>query len=131
MQITILGAGEIGSALAHATHNRADVKIWDKNADKVPEQGTLADALAQADVTFLCIPSWMLRAALHNIKPHLNKKSAIVALTKGIERETCLFTDDLITQELPNRTFGLLGGPMLAEEIMTDKAAGGILGSAS
>lgn len=131
MQITILGAGEIGTALAHAINRRANVKIWDKNADKVPNQGTLADALTDADIVFLCIPSWMLRAALHNIKPHLNEKTAVIALTKGIERETCLFTDDLITSELPDRTFGILGGPMLAEEIMTDKVAGGILGSTS
>ncbi|MBP9828010.1 hypothetical protein KBC55_02535 [Patescibacteria group bacterium] len=129
MQITILGAGEIGSAIAHAIGNRAQVKIWDKNADKVPDQGTLISALHDADLVFLCIPSWMLRSALHNIKPHLPTKTAVVALTKGIERETCLFTDDLIAQELPDRAYGILGGPMLAEEIMSDKTAGGILGS--
>lgn len=131
MNILILGAGEIGRALAHILRDRATVNVtlWDKNADRVPKQQPLDSVLPTTDIVFVCVPSTAIRNALTSLAGHLAPDAVVVALTKGIERETCMTTDDLLAQLLPNTHTALLSGPMLAEELLQDAPGAAAVGT--
>ncbi len=133
MNIGIIGYGEIGKAL-HAVLKekpKVSVKIWDKNASKIPGQGTMHEILASSELVFLCVPSWTLRGALLEIHPHLVEGTGVVTLAKGIEQETCKTADDLLHDILVGHPVGILGGPMIAEELSSGKPTVGVIGSSN
>lgn len=131
MNILILGAGEIGRAIAHILRNKSDisVQLWDKNSDRVPGQLPLASLTPSCDVVFICVPSTTIRNAIMSIKSDLAAHTIIVALTKGIERETCKTTDKLIEEMLPTSPYAILSGPMLAEELLQDSPGAALVGT--
>lgn len=133
MKVTILGMGEIGGALMHVLKNQKDVEVvgWDKNASKFPQQRGLQDSLKGADLVFLCVPSWNLRGALVSITPDLPTTAGLVSLAKGIEKESCRTSDELLQESFPEHPFGVLGGPMIAEEMLGDKLTSGVLATTS
>lgn len=133
MKISIIGLGEIGSALMHVLSSQNNVVVtgWDKNASKRPEQLTLEKSLVEADLIFVCVPSWNLRGALMSIVPHIQPTVGIIALAKGIEKESHKFVDQLLEEQLPKYHIGVLGGPMLAEEMLANKITSGVIASRS
>lgn len=133
MEIAIIGAGEIGKAIAHLLRHKQDVRValWDVNADKVPKQGSLANAVEHASIVFLCVPSTGIFGATRNVMQYAPSDAVFIALTKGIERETCRMTDALLDDTLGERPWALLSGPMLAEEILQNKPAAALVGTRS
>lgn len=131
MKVTILGMGEIGTALYSILKEKKNVTVrgWDKNSSKIPGQGTLEESLEGSEVVFLCVPSWTLRGALHGISALVPRDACVVSLAKGIEKETCKTTDELLKEYLPEHHVGVLGGPMIAEEMLAGKHAAGVLGT--
>ncbi len=131
MNISIIGYGEIGKALQAVLKDKkgVNVKVWDKNANKVPDQGTMHDLLATCELVFLCVPSWTLHGALLEIHPHLVEGTGIITLAKGIEQETCKTSDNLLSDLLVGHPVGILGEPMIADELFAGKPTAGILGS--
>lgn len=133
-QVVILGYGEFGKAIHHLLLPQAGITVtcWDKNSDIIPEQHTLEAIIPTCDVLFVCVPTWTTRSALQSVHPFLNPKTIVVSPSKGFEKETCHRVDTLFPQNLPNHNpFVFLGGPMIAEEIMTGLAAIGIAASES
>lgn len=131
MNILILGAGEIGRAIAHILRNRTEetLTLWDKNADRVPGQQPLDTLVPSADIIFICVPSVAIRNALTSIAGHMSQGAIVVTLTKGIERETCKTTDKLIEEMLPSTAYAILSGPMLAEELLQDSPGAALVGT--
>lgn len=118
--VSFIGAGEIGASLAVlVAHSGAHVELWDADQKKVPNQKSLEQVVSNADVLFLCVPSWILRIAVKPIIPFLHKKTLCVFVSKGIEVDSFLFVDGLAKKTLPKgQPFVLLSGPMLAEELV-------------
>lgn len=133
MKIMLLGMGEIGNALQHILRQRSDLQVigWDKNASKYPDQPNLETSVADADVIFICVPSWNVRGALLSIARFVKPSATIFSLTKGIEKESCKTMDQLLYEIFPGHPFGILGGPMLAEDILSNKTTAAVLGSSS
>lgn len=133
MNIVIIGAGKIGMALHNVLINRKNVtvRLWDKNASIVPDQKTLDETIKDTEIVFLCLPSWTLRAALTSIRSCVTPTMGIIALSKGIEQETCKTSDALLQEFFPNHPVGVLGGPMIADELMSGKETVGVLGTHS
>ena len=132
--VTILGAGNIGQAIARLIKPKAKtVWLWDKDPVKVPQTPQLSEIIPQSNVVFLCVPSAAIREVLMSLKPYLNKlrqKTVIISLSKGLEAKTFLTVDMVIKQSLPaGQPFGLLSGPMLAEELNQDMGGGAIVAS--
>lgn len=133
-QVVILGYGEIGKAIHHLLLPQTDITVtcWDKNSDIIPEQHPLQSIIPTCDVLFICVPTWTVRSALQGIHPFLNPKTIVVSPSKGFEKETCQRVDTLFPQNLPKHNpFVFLGGPMIAEEIMADLSAVGVVASES
>lgn len=130
-RILIIGAGEIGSAIAHILKDKPGLvtSMWDKNGDRVPGQRPLADLVPESDMIFLCVPSVAIRNAIFSLKESIAPNTIVVTLTKGIERETCKTTDKLIEEMLPEQEYAILSGPMIAEELLQGTAGAALVGT--
>ena len=129
-QILFLGAGEIGTALAHVVQNRGHLEMWDKDPKRASGSNPLEQSVPLADIIFLCIPSWAVREVLATIVPFLRPKTILISLAKGMEEKTLKTMDVLLEESLPRlQPFALLGGPLLAEELMADLPGIGVVAS--
>jgi glycerol-3-phosphate dehydrogenase (NAD(P)+) len=122
MQTTILiiGAGEIGQALAEILTPNHDLTIhlWDKDPRKSRSALTLPALVAAADQIFLAIPAHAIRTVIKSIAKKLHPATLIICLSKSLDHSTGETTDQLLEDELPaQQPFFLLNGPMIAEEL--------------
>jgi glycerol-3-phosphate dehydrogenase len=131
--IGIIGYGEIGQALEKVLLSaRHEVAVWDIDPEKVHGTKSLASIASHAEVLFLCVPSWALRAAVVSLRPHLTVRPEviIVSLAKGVETGTRMMADELLLDTLPpKQPFALLGGPMLAGELKNDQPGFAVIAS--
>ncbi|MEK7665382.1 MAG: hypothetical protein AAB337_00695 [Patescibacteria group bacterium] len=127
-----IGAGEIGTALANVVKGRANVVMWDKNPELVSGMKSLEENVLGSSVIFICVPSWAVRDLLIRIAPFLRHEAIVVSLAKGIEEKTLKTMEVVLEESLPsNQKFGILGGPLLAEEIMDGLPGIGVFASKS
>ncbi len=121
--VLILGSGEIGRALATLINSSgANVCIWDRTPVKCSGITTLTDAVQKADVIFLCVPSPAVPEVIRQILPDLKSETGVVCLAKGITPGTGLTIDQELSRLLPSsQSWGLLYGPLIAEELMAGK----------
>jgi glycerol-3-phosphate dehydrogenase (NAD(P)+) len=128
-RVAIVGAGEIGTALAYLIRKSGrSVELWDKDATKVPDQKPLAEIIPGASAVFLGVPSWAMRPALGSLKPLLTAGTVVVSLAKGIEHETKKTMDGVMAELLPAGVpAALLGGPMLAKELKQDMIGAAVI----
>lgn len=128
MHIVIIGAGRIGQAFKYLCEKRADsVAMFDADPTKIPDQRPLSETIPQADVVFLCIQSFAIRDVLGVIAPLLRPTTLIVSLAKGIERDSLKTLDDVIPECLSKtQPWGIIIGPMLAEEILQGQGSAGV-----
>jgi glycerol-3-phosphate dehydrogenase (NAD(P)+) len=137
-----MGAGKIGKAIAKILRkggSRADaslppkevgVEFWDKDPAKVLNQKPLKESAKKADIVFLCVPSWRLREAISFVLPHVGKHAVFVSLSKGIEEKTLKTPAEILAEVLAkNQLFAVLGGPMIAEEILQGLLTTGVVGT--
>ena len=117
-KILIIGAGEIGKALANVLkqNKRVEVEFWDKNP-RLSSGKNLEELIAKSNHIFLCIPSPAIERVVNEINPYLLKGVLVTSLTKGIEKKGSLFSSEVMIKRLGKRRIAILAGPMLAEEI--------------
>lgn len=131
-RVVIVGAGSFGRAIEHVLKNKrgAQISLWDKDPRKAPGQESLEETLPGAQAIFVCVNSWAVREALHNIRDMVDPEAVIVSPTKGIERKTLLTADQLLAQGLRRgQAWSLMGGPMLAQEMTENRASFAIFAS--
>ncbi len=139
-KIAIIGYGELGIAIYRLLRNKPGliIDVWDKRDN----ESKLGGIVSSVEVVFVCVPSWCAREALENIKKYLSKKTLVVCLSKGIEpadasavaktmadkkavagKGKTLKTMDLVLEEIlgSKQPFAILSGPMLAEELASNK----------
>ena len=119
-KIAIIGYGELGRAIHRLLRIKTDliIDVWDKR----DHESKLGGIVSSAEVVFVCVPSWCAREALENIKEHLSKKTLVVCLSKGIEEEMSKTIDRVLAEVFDwNQPFAILSGPMLAEELASNK----------
>ena len=130
-RVVIMGAGALGKAVGGLiAKNGAVSEYWDANPAMVPDQKALAELVPGARHIFLCVPSWAMREAVHSILPHLAPEMTLFSFAKGMEADSLQTMAEMIPTRLPaTQPFVVVGGPMLAQEIVADKKAVGIFAS--
>lgn len=142
--ISVLGAGAWGTALAHiAASNGKKVVLWAREPELIGEIETkrrntlfLPDvdlhenitptndqvlAVSKAEAVLMVIPAQYLRAACRTLRPVWPDGLPAVVCAKGIEQKTGALLSEILTEELPQAEIAVLSGPTFAEEAAQNK----------
>lgn len=153
LRLVFLGGGSFGTAMANmAAKNGCDSTLWVRNKRSVKQMqkhrinkkylpnhqldetlkfsSDLASSVKDKDIIFVAVPSSAFRETLQNIAPYITGQ-AVVSLTKGMEKDTFALMSDIITEELPEVSYGVMSGPNLAKEIMDNMPSGTVIASES
>jgi glycerol-3-phosphate dehydrogenase (NAD(P)+) len=143
----VIGAGAWGTSLArHLAENSLTVKLWAYEAEVVESinvnkenslflpgvslpasltaTSSFTDALCDADLLLLAVPSHAMRSVINNMIPILSEALPIVVATKGIEEDTLKLMTQVLNELLPsNWVHGItvLTGPSFATEVCQSK----------
>ena len=139
MKITVVGSGAWGTALSLLLlENGNDVTLWsffEKETETmkttgenpflkgvpIPESLKLTSdisCVSDADAIVMATPSFAVRETTVKIAPLLSKKTVIISVTKGIEKDTSLRMSQVIDEVLHgSNTVAVLSGPSHAEEV--------------
>lgn len=144
MQISIIGAGSWGTALANLlVKNNHQVLIYDvdekvileinnnhTNESKIKNvklelgvkaTNNLNEVLNFSNIIILSVPTKVVRKVLNEIKDNLTEKKIFVNTSKGIEPDTGLRVSEIVYEILTNKlvdSFVVLTGPSHAEEVI-------------
>jgi glycerol-3-phosphate dehydrogenase (NAD(P)+) len=145
VRVGVVGAGSWGTTVAALATNNASAVLWARRpelADEVttghtndrylpglrlPEAlvatSSLAEAVGEADLVMMGVPSHGMRSTLAELVPHIRPGVPVVSLAKGLEQGTHLRMTEVISQELPGHPAGVMTGPNLAKEVLSGHAA--------
>lgn len=136
--ITIIGSGSFGCALAHVFSKNNNVKIWSytkeekesinnnheclyvkdiKLSNNVVCYDSVEESLIDSDIVVLVVPSNSIRNMCIEIKKYY-KNQQIVLASKGLENEKLL--SEVVQEEL-NVDPSVIIGPTFAKDVGTDK----------
>jgi glycerol-3-phosphate dehydrogenase (NAD(P)+) len=152
MNITVIGAGAWGTALAISltTHHR--ITLWARDAaqveamraarrnqrylpdiplpDGIELSADISAALADADLAVVAVPTAALRVTLQRIV-QLQRNCGVVWVCKGFEAETSKLPHQVAAEVLPNDfQCGVLSGPSFAQEVACGLPTALVLASA-
>jgi glycerol-3-phosphate dehydrogenase (NAD(P)+) len=149
LRVCVLGAGSWGTTVASIAAKRSPTTIWARREETAREINTahtnarylpkaelpytlratasLAEAVRDADVIAVGVPSHGQRAVLEEVKKHIRPWVPLVSLSKGLEQGTHKRMTEVIAEVLPNHRAGVLSGPNLAREIMSGLAAASVI----
>jgi glycerol-3-phosphate dehydrogenase (NAD(P)+) len=149
VNVTVLGGGSWGTTVAALSAANAPTTLWARDplvACEITEQHTnskylgeralpdglratadLEEALARADVVVFGVPSHSLREVAREAAPHVRPWVPLLSLIKGLEPGSRLRPTQVIAEELPGHTVGLLAGPNLAREVLDGYAAAAVI----
>ncbi|MDR2219528.1 MAG: NAD(P)-dependent glycerol-3-phosphate dehydrogenase [Methylobacillus sp.] len=152
MNITVLGAGAWGTALAIHLAHRHPVTLWARNTEQVDEmcrlranprylgdhvfpeplrvESDLHTALHSADLILSVVPTSGFRDMLRAIRAS-GCKAPLIWANKGLENGTSKLMHEVIAEELPPEQLrGILSGPSFAGELAKGMPAAMTLASA-
>lgn len=138
MKIGIIGAGSFGVSLAkHLKENGNEVLIWansKETKDLINEKGqskylpgvnisgikasnSLKEVIDGASLIIHVTSSKYFRKVLQEYKEYVKDDQKIIICSKGIEKESKKTLEEVLKEELPNISYGVLSGPSHAEEV--------------
>jgi glycerol-3-phosphate dehydrogenase (NAD(P)+) len=149
LRVGILGGGSWGTTVASLVARNAPCVLWARDAATVGEINTrhtnqkylpgarlteslratqdIAEAIAQADVLVVGVPSQGFRSAIESIREHIRAWVPVISLSKGLEAGSGKRMTEIIEEVLPGHPVGVLTGPNLAREIMSGFAAASVI----
>lgn len=149
LRVAVFGAGSWGTTVATLACRNAPTRLWSRRsevAQEINEQHTnerylpgtalprtlvatdsIEEAVRDADLVAMGVPSHGLRAVLAEVKKFLRPWVPIISLSKGLERDSLLRMTEVIQDVIPDHQAGALTGPNLAREIMAGLAAASVI----
>lgn len=140
-QISVIGAGSWGTAIAHLLAEKGlKVLLWGRDDQQIaflkkryvnPRYLTnlklnpniiftdqIKKAVNFADLLVMAVPSLAMRQTLQKMQPFLKKEKRFLSLTKGLEEKTCLRMSEVIAEVAgTDSEIAVLSGPNHAEEV--------------
>jgi len=84
---------------------------------------SLEQAVQDADVLVMGVPSHGFRGVLEQVVSHVRPWIPVVSLVKGLEQVTDHRMTEIVAEVLPGHPAGVLAGPNIAKEVMAGYAA--------
>jgi glycerol-3-phosphate dehydrogenase (NAD(P)+) len=147
--VAVIGAGSWGTTVAHLAAQNTSTVLWARRkavADGINDAhmnaaylagydlcpdlratDSLSEAVGQADVIVMGVPSHCFRSTLQEVAVHARPSVPVVSLVKGLEQDSNLRMTEVIQAVMPGHPFGVLTGPNLAKEILAGGAAASVL----
>ena len=139
MNITVIGAGAWGTALAISLAPNHQVTLWARDAAQIAAIGAtrynqhylpdillpanlklsadFSAAMATAELAIIAVPTAALRQILQRLV-QLPPRFGVVWLCKGFETETAKLPHQVVAEVLPEGfKYGVLSGPSFAQEV--------------
>ncbi len=152
ISIAVLGDGGWGTTLAIHLHRLGHrVRWWGAFPDyvrllarrrenpkflpgisiprRLPITADLGEALRDAKLVVLAVPSQHLRGVLHRVRRYPPAVKAFVSVAKGIETRTLKRMSQVIAEELGPVPIAVLSGPNIAPEIARGYPASSVIAS--
>jgi glycerol-3-phosphate dehydrogenase (NAD(P)+) len=148
-RVVVVGGGSWGTTVAALASRNTPTVLWCRrpelagsindthcNQDYLPgftlpdpltATSSFEDAVGNADVVVMGVPSHGMRATLKELAPSVRSWVPIVSLAKGLEQGSDLRMTQVIAEELPGHPTGVLTGPNLAKEILSGHAAAAVV----
>jgi glycerol-3-phosphate dehydrogenase (NAD(P)+) len=152
MRVAVIGAGSWGTTVACIAARNCTTTLWARRPELATEINTrhtnsdylagfdlpavlrstasLEEAVGQADVVVMAVPSHGFRDVLVEAAPFVRPWVPVLSLSKGIELGTHKRMTEVINDVLPDHPAGALTGPNLAKEIMAGQPAAGVIAMA-
>lgn len=149
IRVAVIGGGSWGTTVAHLAAHTTPTVLWARRPDLAEEVNTrhtnerylpgyqlhpalaatndLAEAVRDADVVVMGVPSQGFRSALEAVAEHVRAWVPVMSLTKGLEQGTRLRMTQVINEVLPGHPAAVLTGPNLAREILAGDAAASVI----
>ena len=146
MNICILGTGAYAVALAlKFNKNKYNIKMWTKFEDEqnfilknkysksLPEiylpnnvevTCDMEKAVTNSDVIVIAVPIEALDETMKNFKNYFTNNMYICIATKGIEKDTFLFSSQIVEKYINTNNICVISGPTFAIDMANDKIAG-------
>ena len=143
LQVAVLGGGSWGTTVASLLSRSTPTVLWARDPDTVHEVNTdhtnrrylgdarlsarlpatndLDEAVGNADVIVMGVPSQHFRATLTEVGRSIRPWVPVISLAKGLENGSNARMTEIIGEVLPGHPPGVLTGPNLAREIMGAK----------
>ncbi len=147
--VAVLGAGSWGTTVGHLAAHNVPTILWGRDQSVVDDvndkhqnvkylagfelhpnlraTSSLEEAVCQADVIVMGVPSHGFRATLAEVGQCIRAWVPVVSLTKGLEQGTRLRMTQIVREVLPGHPYGVLTGPNLAKEILAGDAAASVI----
>ncbi|MBL8199581.1 MAG: hypothetical protein JNK40_01295 [Chromatiales bacterium] len=126
--VLVLGHGEMGRAVEGLLVGRVALAIWDRYPQPGFRSAVLADAAPRADVVIFCLPTVPHAQVLQDLLPLLRPDGICLSVAKGLDddgRPVAQIFADVLGDRF---AYGVLHGPMIAEEIQSGGLAFAQLG---
>lgn len=146
MKVSILGMGAFGIALTKILKKDIKISMWtnfedelksvelkrenpivlpDVIIDKKVELTTdLQKCLKNSDIVYFAIPSAAIREVAKKSSKYITEDQIICILTKGIEKSTDLFMNQVIKEEIEFDNICMLAGPSFAIDVSNRNSLG-------
>lgn len=139
--IAILGAGNMGTALAVCAARHAPVVLWSIESDVIEHisqkhenikylagvrlprviraTARIEEAVCGAQLVIVAVPSHVVETVSRQMAPHLSRTALVLNIAKGVEEKSLAPMIDVVEDELPRpnkKLLATLSGPSIATE---------------
>lgn len=115
-EILILGYGEMGHAFETLLASKHNLTIWSRHFENL----SLELLVTKADIIIFALPVNAHSSMIEQIFPALKFETLCISIAKGLD-ESGLTAAEIFEKSIKN--FALIYGPMLSEEICSQKMA--------
>lgn len=127
-RVVVAGHGQMGHAMEALLVKRARMSVWPIAPDQLELPADIGQDVPVADFLLICTPTMAHTAVLDRLVRLLQPECAVLSIAKGLDSAgRC--AADILQDHCGKRSWGVLGGPMIANEIITGKPAFATLGS--
>lgn len=139
VNISVIGAGAWGTALAQVLSSQHDVTLYARDAGlaaainqhrrndvylpgirlnaRIHVTTILGEASEKADILLLVTPTQFMRDTLTRLKPFLKKHALLVNCAKGIEIASGKILSEVAAEVAAGQPYAVLSGPSFADEV--------------
>ena len=128
-RVVIAGYGQMGHAMETLLQERAVFTIWDIAPKRLEPPAAITAAATGCDFLLVCVPTAAHEAVLGSLAALLQAGIGVMSIAKGLDDEGRTAADILAAGLGGKTSWGVLGGPMIANEIHARRPAFAQLGT--